>query len=167
MDLAHRQPPVLDPAAVDLAELGVAVAVRVLLEIFEMEQLEGDAGPAPLGMQVGAVRDGAMMRGRGRRSVDPRVQYVVAERVDLSPVKPGRAGAQHRGADGAGADPQALRHLAVGPPEAPLLSQDLPRLAHGQSLGGHPSPFRGRAARPTVPRRYASASALITILRSR
>jgi hypothetical protein len=31
----------------------------------------------------------------------------------------------------------------VGAPEAPLLSQDLPCLAHGQSLGGHPSPFRG------------------------
>jgi len=30
-----------------------------------------------------------------------------------------------------------------------------------------PPPFGGRAARPTVPRRYASASALITILRSR
>src|SRR5258708_40278751 len=37
MDLAHRQPPALSPASVDLAELGVAVAVRVLLEIFEME----------------------------------------------------------------------------------------------------------------------------------
>ncbi len=167
MDLAHRQAPAPEPAAVALTELRVAVAVGMLLAIFEMEQLEGDAGPAPLGMQVGAVRDSAMMRGRGRRSVDPRVQAVVAERVDLSPVEPGRARAQHRGADGAGADPQALGHLAVGPPEAPLLAQDLPCLAHGQSLGGHPSPFRGRAARPTVPRRYASASALITILRSR
>jgi hypothetical protein len=36
-------------------------------------------------------------------------------------------------------------------PRPPLLSQDLPCLAHGQSLGGHPSPFRG--LRPTVPRR--------------
>src|SRR5438093_639826 len=71
------------------------------------------------------------------------------------------------GADGAATDPQALRHLAVGAPEAPLLSQDLPCLAHGQSLGRHPSPFRGRTVRPTVPRRYASAIALITMPRSR
>src|SRR5712691_755191 len=42
MDLAHREPPALEPAAVDLAELGVAVAVRMLLEIFEMEQLKRD-----------------------------------------------------------------------------------------------------------------------------
>src|SRR5206468_5073077 len=91
MDLAHREAAAPEPAAVDLTELGVAVAVRMLLEIFEMEQFEGDAGPAPLGMQVGAVGDGAMIRGRSRRSVDPRVQDVVAEPVDLSPVEPGRA----------------------------------------------------------------------------
>src|SRR3989441_6215303 len=91
MDLAHRQAPAPEPAAVALTELRVAVAVGMLLEIFEMEQLEGDAGPAPLGMQVGAVGDGAMMRGRGRQSVDPRAQDVVAEPVDLSPVEPGRA----------------------------------------------------------------------------
>ncbi len=139
MDLAHRQPPALSPAAVELAELGVAVAVRMLLEIFEMEQLERDTGLAPLGMQVGAVGDGAMMRGPSRRPVHAGVQRLIAEGVDLRPLEPGRAGSQHRGADGAGADPQALRHLAVGSPEAPLLSQDLPCLAHGQSLGGHPS----------------------------
>jgi len=66
MDLAHRQAAAPEPAAVALAELGVAVAVRMLLEIFEMEQLEGDPGLAPLGVQVGAVGDRAMMRGRGR-----------------------------------------------------------------------------------------------------
>ena len=108
-----------------------------------MEQLEGDAGPAPLGMQVGAVGDGAMMRGRGRGPVHTGLQRLVAEGVDLSPIEPGRAAPQYRGADGPAADPQALRHLPVGAPEAPLLSQDLPCLAHGQSLGGHPSPFRG------------------------
>src|SRR6266576_2667627 len=63
MDLAHRQAAALEPAPVDFAELGVAVAVRMLLEIFEMEQLERDAGLAPLGMQVGAVGNGPMMRG--------------------------------------------------------------------------------------------------------
>src|SRR5207249_3603040 len=59
MDLAHREAAAPEPAAVDLTELGVAVAVRMLLEIFEMEQFEGDAGPAPLGIQVGAGGDGA------------------------------------------------------------------------------------------------------------
>jgi len=106
-------------------------------------QLEGHAGLAPLGVQVGAVGDGAMAGGRRRRPIHPGVQRLVAEGLHLDPREPGGAGAQHRGANGAAADPQALRHLPVGAPEAPLLSQDLPCLAHGQSLGGHPSPFRG------------------------
>jgi hypothetical protein len=139
----------------------------MLLEILEMEQLEGDAGLAPLGVQGRAVRDGAMAGGRRRGPIHPGLQRLVAQGLDLGPREPGCPGAQHRHADGATADPQALRHLPVRPPEAPLLSQDLPRLPHGQSLGGHPSPFGGRAARPTVPRRSASASALITMRRSR
>jgi hypothetical protein len=143
MDLAHRQPPPLEPAPIEFAELGVAVPVRMLLEIFQMEQLERDAGFAPLGMQVGAVGDGAMMRGWGRRPVHAGLQRHVAEGADLGPIEPSRAGAQHRGPDGAAADPQALRHLSVGAPEAPLLSQDLPCLTHRQSLGGHPAPLSG------------------------
>jgi hypothetical protein len=118
----------------------------MLLEVFEVEELERDAGLTPLRMQVGAVGHGAMMRRRRRRSVDARLQLGVAESVDQGPIEPGRAGAQHRGADDPVADPQAPRHLPVGAAEAPLLSQDLPGLPHGQSLGGHPSPFRGRAA---------------------
>jgi hypothetical protein len=167
MDLAHGEPAALEPAAIELAELRVAVPIRMLLEIFEMEQLEGDAGLAPLGMQVGAVGDGAMMRRQRRGPVHAGLQRLVAERVGLGPIEPGRPGAQDRGADGAAADPQARRHLPVGAPEVPLLSQDLPCLAHGQSLGGHPPPFRGRTVRSTAPRRYASAIALITMPRSR
>jgi hypothetical protein len=146
MDLAHREAPALEPPTVDVAELGVPVAVRMLLEIFQMEQLEGDARLAPLGVQGGAVGDGAMAGGWRRRPIHPGLQGLVAEGLDLAPREAGPAGAQDGSADGAATDPQALRHLPVGAPEAPLLSQDLPCLAHGQSLGGHPSPFRGRAA---------------------
>jgi hypothetical protein len=38
--LAHRQPAAAEPTAVELAELGVARAVGMLLEIFEVQQLE-------------------------------------------------------------------------------------------------------------------------------
>ncbi len=93
MDLAHREPPAVEPAPVDLAELGVAVPVRMLLEIFQMEQLEGDARLAPLGVQGGAVGDGAMAGGRRRRPIHPGVQRLVAEGLDLRPREPGRPGA--------------------------------------------------------------------------
>jgi hypothetical protein len=44
-----------------LSEMAVAVALGMLLEIFEVEQLEGDARLTPLGVQIGAVGDGALM----------------------------------------------------------------------------------------------------------
>jgi hypothetical protein len=44
MDLAHREAPALEPPTVDVAELGVPVAVRMLLEVFQMEQLEVTPG---------------------------------------------------------------------------------------------------------------------------
>ena len=67
VDLAHRQAAALQPAAVELAELGVAVAVGMLLQVLEVEQLQGDAGLAPLGVQVGAVGHGPVAAGRPRR----------------------------------------------------------------------------------------------------
>jgi hypothetical protein len=110
-------------------------------------------GLAPLGVQVGAVGDGPMTSGRGRGPVHAGLQRLIAESVDLGPIEPSRAGAQHRGPNGATTDPQALRHLPVGAPEVPLLPQDLSYLAHGQSLGGYPSPFRGRGGPTDGPRR--------------
>jgi hypothetical protein len=52
---------------VDLAELGVAVAVRVLLQVLQVQQLEGDAGLVPLHVQGRAVGDGPMVCGRRRQ----------------------------------------------------------------------------------------------------
>ena len=60
MDLAHREPAALEPAPIELAKLGVAIAG----EILEVQQFEGDARLPPLGMQVGAVRDGPMLSWR-------------------------------------------------------------------------------------------------------
>lgn len=131
VDLAHRQAPAVKPAPVELAELGVAVAVRVLLEVLQVEQFEGDAGLVPLGVQDRAVGDGPMMRGRRRRPVEPGLQHLVAERLDLRPVEPGGAGPSLDAGDGPQAGPHVLGHLPVAPPQGPLLSQDLADLPHG------------------------------------
>ena len=47
----------------ELAELGIAIAVGVLLEVLEVQQLQGDAGLAALGVQVGAVGDDPVVGG--------------------------------------------------------------------------------------------------------
>ena len=131
MDLAHREPAPCAPAAVELAELGIAIAVGVLLEVLEVQQLQGDAGLAPLGVQVGAIGDDAVVGGRRRGPIHAGLEDLVGQALDLGPIEPGGPGPQHRGADGAAADPQALGHRPVALPEAPLLSQNLSDLAHG------------------------------------
>src|SRR5207245_149687 len=65
---------------------------------------------------------------------------------------------------GAGAMDLAHRQAPAPEPAAIALTELRVAVADGMLLGLFE---RGRAARPTVPRRYASASALITILRSR
>jgi hypothetical protein len=131
MDLAHGAPAPFAPPAVELAELGIAIAVGVLLEVLEVQQLQGDAGLAPLGVQVGTVGDDPVVGGGRRRPVHAGLQHLVGQALDLGPIQPGGPRPQHRGADGAVTDPQALGHRPVALPEAPLLSQNLSDLAHG------------------------------------
>ena len=70
-----------------------------------VEQFEGDPGLPPLGVQVGAVRDGPMVGGLGRGPVHPGLQRLVGEGVDLGPVEPGRPRPALDGRHGAEADP--------------------------------------------------------------
>jgi hypothetical protein len=134
MDLAHGQAPVLEPPAIDLAVLRVAVAVRVLLEILEVKQFQGDAGLAPFAVDVRAIRprpQGALgERGIGAR-VEPRLQRLVGQGLDGGPVQPGVLGLLQDDGDGAEADAQGLGHLAVRPAQDPLLAEDLANLSHG------------------------------------
>ena len=134
MDLPHGQASVLEPPAVDLAVLRVAVPVRMVLEVLEVEQLQGDAGLAPFAVDVGAIRPrprGALGdRGEGAR-VEPRLQRLVGQGLDGGPVQPGLLGLLQDDGDGAEADAQALGHLAVGPAQDPLLAEDLADLSHG------------------------------------
>ena len=131
MDLAHGGPAAFAPATVELAELGIAIAVGVLLEVLDVQQLQGDAGLAPLDVHVGAIGDDPVVGGRRRRPVHAGLKDLVGQALDLGPVEARRPGPQHRGADRAGTDPQALGHRAVALPKAPLLSQDLSDLTHG------------------------------------
>jgi len=95
MDLAHGEAPVREPPAVDLAILRVAVAVRVLLEVLEVEQLERDTGLATFAVDVRAIRPrprGARGERNERARVEPRLQRLVGQRLDGRPVQPGLLG---------------------------------------------------------------------------
>jgi hypothetical protein len=87
VELPHRQPPMLQPAPVELAELRVPIAVGVVLKVLEVEQLERHAGLAPLGMEVGTVGNRALMGGRRQGPIEAAVERRIVQRLDLGPVK--------------------------------------------------------------------------------
>ena len=143
VDLAHRQAAPAEPAAVDLAELGVAVPVGVLLEVLEVEQLQGDAGLAALGVQGGAVRPrpaAAPGHRAAARTAAPPGRRRSGPRPGPSPARrPGRAATVVPTAPLT--DAEALGDRPVAAAQGPLLAQNLAGVSHGQSLGGHSSPF--------------------------
>jgi hypothetical protein len=101
------------------------------LQVLEVEQRQRDAGPPPFGVEVGAVRERARRPGRTARPIQARLQGLVGQGLHLGPVEAGRAGAKHRRPDGAHADSEAGRHLAVAPPQEPFLSKDVAGVSHG------------------------------------
>jgi hypothetical protein len=132
MDLPHGQAATLQPAAVEVAEPGVAVAVRVPLQVFEVEQLQGDAGLAALGVDPGAVGRGTLpLAHHFRPAVEPALEHVVGQRLDLRPVEAGGPGAREHAGDRAQPEPEAAGHGPVAEPQAPLLAQHFTDLPHG------------------------------------
>ena len=134
MDLPHGQAPALEPPPVDLAVLRVAVPVGMLLEVLEVEQLQGDPGLTAFAVDVRAVRPRPWStrwnRGAGA-AVEPCLQRLVGQGLYGRPVQPRLRGPGQDDGDGAKADAQALSDLAVGPAQDPLLAEDLADLSHG------------------------------------
>ncbi len=132
VELAHGQAAPFEPVAVEVAEPCVAVAVGVLFQVLEVEQLQGDAGPSALRVDPGAVGRRALPLARHLRpAIEPALQHVVTQRLDLKPVQPGPLGPHEDAADRAQPDPEALSHRPVAQPQGPLLPQDFPDLPHG------------------------------------
>lgn len=113
----------------------------MLRQVFLMEQLEGDPGFLPLGMEVRGI--GPRSLRRRARPVEPRLQRLVVEAVDGRPLKAGGPRASERGGDHADAEPQAGGHRPMAQAQDPFLPQHLPNVSHEQSLGRHPVPPLG------------------------
>jgi hypothetical protein len=156
VDLAHRDPALAAPAAVVLAELRVAVPPGLLLEVLQVQQLQRDASALELGVHGGEVGQ-PPSPGTGRARVQPRLELRVAQRRESRRLHARAPSALERGADDPHAEPQAGRYLPVAAALLPLLPQDLPELAHRQSLSRHrPSPARGPGCEPDCQPRSVS-----------
>lgn len=133
VDLSHGQPLALQPAAVDVAEPGIAIPVRVLLEVLEVQQFERHAGLGALGVDRGAVgpRPLALPHDVGA-PIEPALErLVVGQGLHGGPVEPGDLGPSHDARHRTQTDPEAVGHGPVAEPQGPLLAEDLADLAHG------------------------------------
>src|SRR5262249_55927586 len=150
-DLPHRESTPAEPLAVQLAELGVAVAVvAVLGEVLEVEQLERHARTSVLAMELLEVGQHVLALGLGTLAQHPQLELVMAGPIEVGELElgPGRE-REHLG-HRAHAAADAGDDLLVRASEAPLLAQDLSDAVHGQSRRSHRAP-KGAAAAPARP----------------
>jgi hypothetical protein len=114
----------------------------MLLQVLEVEQLQRHAGLAPLGVDPYTVgpRPPALADDLGP-AVEPGLQDRIGQPLDLAPVQPGGLGPQDGRPDRPVADAEAASHLAVAPPQDPLLPQDFAGMSHGQWVGRHLLPL--------------------------
>jgi Protein of unknown function (DUF3293) len=88
-------------------ELGKELLVEGVDEVLQVEQLQGDPRPPPLGVDPGAVRGGTLPLPRHLGpAVEPALQDVVRQRLDLGPVQPSPGGPREHAGDCAEPQPR-------------------------------------------------------------
>lgn len=85
--LTHRQPSTIEPAAIVLAELRVAIPVGVLLQILNVKKLQRDARTLSLDVDLHRVRCRPRRRRRQAWSVELYLQRIVVELRRRRPVE--------------------------------------------------------------------------------
>jgi hypothetical protein len=109
----------------------------MLLEIFQVQQLQRDAGTPQFRVDPGRVGQRAHRTAGDLRAVEPLFEGVVGHLLDRLPRQADRARPAHHRRDRAGTDPQTARRFAVASLEAPFQSQNLSNVSHGQSFRCH------------------------------
>jgi hypothetical protein len=123
-------------ASATLAELRIAISVRMQLEILVVEQLEGHAAALSFRVDPDGIGKGAL--DTPLPIVEGRLEIALGETLDGLPGREAAGvGAVQRPRHGTDADVEPPGHLAVTAVQGPLLSQNLSRLAHGQPLARH------------------------------
>ena len=135
--LSHREPLPPEPLAVVRAEGGIAIAVRMGLQILQVQELQRDAGTPQFGVDPGRIRERARRMAGNLRAIEPLFERVVAHPLECVARQPDAAGAADDRRDRAGTDPQAPRRLAVASLQLPFQSQNLSNVSHGQSVRRH------------------------------
>ena len=123
--LPHREALLAEPLAVPLAERRVAVPVRVLLEVLDVQELQRDARTAQLDVQVRQVRLGTTVALSTARAVHARLELLVVELLDRVPVEAENTSTRRGTRHAARADASRSRRRAMAASELQLLPKDL------------------------------------------
>jgi len=125
------------PLAIPIAKRRVLKAVRICRQVLLVQKLERHAGAMPLAVDPRAIRFRTLSN-RRRLAVEPRLELIVGERVDLlQRLHAGRRSSREHVPDRARTRADARRHFAVRPSKLPLLPQNLSRPVHAQTLRRH------------------------------
>lgn len=116
MHLPHGETTFPQPTPIKLAELGVAVAGGLALQILLMQEQHRHTRPPTLGVQPCEIWQ-RPRRSNVRRSVQPPLQCFLRHRRSFLPANAGAFGTANRQTDRAGAHAQASPHLPMGQPE--------------------------------------------------
>ena len=119
----------------------------MLLQVFEVQELERDAGPPQFGVDPRGIRQRTRGVAGDLRPIQPLLQRVVRQPFEPLQREPdgGRPAQDRR--YGPGTDPQAAGRLPVAPFQAPFQSQNLSNVSHRQSVRRH-RPLRRTGVRP-------------------
>ena len=115
--LSHRDALLADPLAVPLTEGRVTIAVWVLLEILEVQELQRHPRAPQLDMEIGQVGLGAPIALAATRPIHARLELLVVELLDGFPVEAQRLGTNGRARHASGADPHRLGGLSMAAAE--------------------------------------------------
>ena len=139
VDLSHRRPQPLDPVPVQLAKLGVAVAVRIDLDALLPEQLQRDAVAFQFAVDVRAVgpRSEAVPH-RLAATKQPGLERRVVQLGRQRPAEPARSRLLQIPRNRSCADNAGQSYFPVRQSLLMLEPKDFPNLPHQQLYGRLP-----------------------------
>ena len=149
MHLPHHRRQPLAPAVVVLAELAVAVAPGIRLQVLLPQQAQRHPGPSQLGVHQRGVHRGSVVLSFGLHPEDPGLERLVrGQFLRYRPAHPRRPGQpevlRHRPCPGF----HGGRHGSLGQSAPQLQPQDLSQLSHRQSFRRQGVPLCGGSSTP-------------------
>ena len=146
--LAHDDVHLAGPGPVQVAELAVAVPVRVLLPVLQPQQLQGDVLAPQLPVHIGPLRQRAGRRGRRDGRIQQPLQPAIVQALGQRPAQACQHRPRHIVRNGGQRDTGRRAHLAPAQTPAEGQPENFTNISHGDAGSGHRRRLLGRGKCP-------------------